>query len=177
MIRRRRRALPSVVVASALLAVSVLFAVSGAQLVLGDPPLLPLAEVQQIGGTVTWEHPLLIAAEVLVLLIGLALVGAALLPGRPTVLPLAPAHGLVSGTTRSSLVRALATAAREVDGVDRARLRVGTRRIRATVRTPLHDAAGLAEQVGAALEDRLSDVDLARRPSVRVRVTTSKDSP
>lgn len=175
MIRRHRRVLPSVVVASVLLVVGVLFAVSGAQLVLGRTPVLPVAAVQEFGGTVSWQHPLVIAAEVLVVLIGLVLVGTALLPGRPTVLPLASAHGLVSGTTRGSLVRALAAAAREVDGVDRARLRVRARRVRATVRTPLHDAAGLAEQVSAALQERLSDVDLARRPAVRVRVTTSKD--
>jgi hypothetical protein len=174
-IRRHRRVLPSIVVASVLLAVGVLFAVSGAQLVLDRTPVLPVDGVRELGGRVTWQHPLLIGAEVLVGLVGLLLIGAALLPGRPTVLPLAPAHGLVSGTTRSGLARALATTAREVDGVDSARLRVGTRRVRATVRTPLHDAAGLAEQVRAALRDRLSDLDLTRRPTVRVRVITSKD--
>ncbi|HEX4247706.1 MAG TPA: DUF6286 domain-containing protein [Pseudonocardia sp.] len=174
MIRRHRRVLPASLVALAGLAIAGLTATSCVQLLLHRPPVLPFAAVARLGASLTWAHPLVMAAGAVLAGLGVVLLAAAALPGSPTVLPLQPGRDIDTGATRASLVHTLCGTAADVDGVDRARLRIG-RKIRATVRTPLRDAADLAGQVEAALDRRLDDIALAHRPPVRVRVHTTKD--
>jgi hypothetical protein len=66
-------------------------------------------------------------------------------------------------------------AAADVDGVDRARVRAGARRVNATVRTPLREPGPLRDQVLAAINNRLTDIAPTRSPRIRVRVRTRSD--
>jgi Family of unknown function (DUF6286) len=175
-IRRSRRALPASLVALVLLVVCILLAVSCTQTLTGHRPWLPFAAMAGLGATLTAGSPSVLAAAVVLAVLGLVLLVAALAPGAPTVLPLLPGHSrLVSGVTQRSLTTALAVAAGEVDGVDRARVRVGGRRVHAVVRTPLRVPGPLREQVHAAIDTRLTDIAPTRSPRIRVRVSTRSD--
>lgn len=173
MIRRPRRSLPATLVALALLAAAFLIAVSCGQLLLDQTPLLPFAAVAQTGAAFTWNQVIVLAAAAVVAVLGLALMVAALSPGAPTIVALAPRDGQPhAGATRRSLARALTMAARNVDGVDKASVRVRPRTVTAAVRTPLREPADLPEQVRTAITERLDDIALAQRAQVRVRTTT-----
>lgn len=175
MTRHSRRSVPAVLVALALLAASVLTAVSCIQLLLGDPPLLPLAAIAKAAGNHTWNQSVVLAGAGLVTALGLVLLCAALIPGAPTVLGLDRRQSEPeAGATRRSLDRALTLAARDVDGVAKAAVRIKRRTITATVRTPLHEAATLPEHVHTAITDRLDDIALAHRPRLRIRTKTAK---
>lgn len=173
MIRRPRRSLLATLVALALFAAVFLIAVSCGQLLLDQAPLLPFAAVAETGAAFTWDEVIVLVAAAVVAVLGLGLMVAALFPGAPTVVALAPRDGQSdAGATRRSLARALAVAARNVDGVDKASVRVRPRTITAAVRTPLRDAADLPEQVRMAITERLDDIALAQHAQVRVRTTT-----
>jgi len=110
-----------------------------------------------------------VAVAAAVAVIGLLLLIAALTPGAPTVLPLTTTPGQPdTGATRASLTRALTATAADVDGVDKAAVRLRRTTLTATGRTPLRDPAGLAEHVRAALGDRLDDLAPTRRPRIRI---------
>ena len=173
MIRRPRRSLPATLVALALLAAAFLIAVSCGQLLLDQTPLLPFAAVAETGAALTWNQVIVLTAAAVVAVLGLALMVAALCPGTPTVIALAPRDGQPdAGATHRSLTRALTLAARNVDGVDKASVRVRPRTITAAIRTPLRDPADLPEQVRTAITERLDDIAPAQRAQIRVRTTT-----
>ncbi len=176
MIRRPRRTLPALLVALGLLAAAVLTAISCIQLLLGQPPLLPFAELARTASGLSWHQPVVLAGAAVITLLGLMLLAAALVPGTPTVLPLAPvADQPEAGVTRPSLSRSLANAAAAVDGIDHAQVRVRDWRVTATVRTPL-GSPGLDEQVRSALAERLDDIAPARHPRIRVRLSAARSS-
>jgi predicted membrane-bound mannosyltransferase len=175
-IRRSRRALPASLVAVVLLAICVLLAVSCVQTLTGHRPWLPFAAMASLAAGLTVSSPAVLAAAVLLAVLGLVLLFAALTPGSATVLPLQPGQTqLVSGVTQRSLTTALAVAAGDVDGVDKARVRVGGRSVHAIVRTPLHQPGPLRDQVHAAINKRLTDIAPTRSPRIRVRVSTRSD--
>lgn len=177
MIQRSRRSVPAGVVAVVVLAICVLVAVSCVQVLTGRPPWLPFSALAQLAAHSTATSPQVIAAAIVAGLLGLALLVAAFTPGPAAVLPLDPgSSGLPSGFARQSLTRALRATASDVEGVDKARVRLGTRRVKATITTPLHDPGSLREQVTAALDRRLTDIGPARRPHIRVRVKTRSES-
>ncbi len=177
MIRRPRRTLPATLVALVLLAAAALTAVSCVQVLTGRPPWLPFTAAAAFGATLTWSHPLTLVVALIVLLLGLVLLAAAVVPGAPTVLALVGAADQpTSGATRASVATALRNAAGAVDGVDTATVRVRGGAVTATVRTPIRESAALAEQVRAAITDRLDDLALARAPRIRVRVATRSDT-
>lgn len=171
MTQRTRRTLPAALTAAVLLAVCLLVAVSCAQALTGQPPWLPFDALAHLGTELTVRSPLVVALAVIIGVLGLVLLVAAAAPGAVTVLALDPGpSGLASGVTRRSLVRALQVSATGVDGVDKADVRLGTRRIRAKITTPLHEPGALREQVVRALTDRLADVAPTHTPVIRVRI-------
>ncbi len=177
MIRRSRRSLPAALVALVLLAGAVLVALSCIQVLVGQPPLLPFAAIAAAASTVTWNQPAVLIVAGVFTTLGLILLAAALIPGRPTVIGLAQHDGQPdAGATRRSLAQAVAGAAGTVDGVERARARLGSRTITATVLTSLRESQEIREQVQAAITDRLDDIALARRARIRVRVLTARGS-
>lgn len=177
MIRRPRRTLPALLVALGLLAAAVLTAISCVQLLLGQPPLLPFADLARTGRGLSWNQPVVLAGAAVITVLGLMLLAAALVPGTPTVLPLARVAGQPeTGVTRPSLSRSLTNAATAVDGVDHAQVLVRTWRVTATVRTARLRPPDLVERVRAAVTERLDDIGPARHPQIRVRVSTARSS-
>ncbi len=174
MIRRPRRTVPAVLVAVLLLAVAVLVTWSSAQVLLGQQPIVPFADLAAALAALTPADPPVLAAAALSAVAGLVLVVVAVVPGAPTVLALAtpaePASRLAAGVTRRSLIHTLSRAA-AVDGVDAARVRLDRRRVVVTARTPYRTAQpDLADQVRDAVTARLADVGLARPVTVAVRL-------
>lgn len=89
------------------------------------------------------------------------------MPGRPVVLPLESEDGVHAGITRRSLRAAVRDAADSVPGLESARVRLGSKKIRVKGRT--HEAAAeAAGSVRAAIDERLDLV----APRVRHTVTT-----
>lgn len=177
MIRRPRRTSTAVVVAVVLLAAAALTATSCIQALLGEPPLIALSAITTIGAAVSAAHPAVLAGAGVLAALGLLLLGIALTPGTPDVLPLA--RGVLSldtGVTRNSLAAALRSAAVDVDGVDKVRLKLTGARVTATVGTPLRGPGTLRKDVTAAIAARLDDIGPTRRPRVRVRVATTRST-
>jgi uncharacterized protein DUF6286 len=172
-IRRPARVGPATAVALVLLAAAVLVAVSCVQVLLGEQPLVPFAAAAATAAALTPSSPAVLAAAGATALVGLLLVGAAVLPGPATVLPLSGGDGPVrAGVTRGGVRVTLAAAARRVDGVAKADVQVRRRRVVAHVRTDRLDPRPVTDGVREVLTARLADIDLVRRPAVRVRTST-----
>jgi hypothetical protein len=177
MIRRPRRSLPSTLLALVLLAAAALVALSCIQLLRDQAPLIPFAALAAFGAGLHWHSPITLLAGAVAAVLGLLLLAAALLPGRPTVLPLAGRDDHMSaGVSRRSLRRDLTSTVIGVDGVSSAAVRVRRARIVAAVRTPAADASDLTEQVRQRLDERLTDIALARRPRLRIRVSPNRST-
>ncbi|WP_116050163.1 DUF6286 domain-containing protein [Amycolatopsis palatopharyngis] len=176
MIRRPRRSVPAIAVSLILLGVCALVATSAIQLLLGEQPLLSYDKAANSLHELAWnEIPVAIAGGTVAAL-GLVLVLFALLPGRPVVLPLADGDGSAvdSGTTRRGLRADLRSTAAAVDGVSGAKLRLRRGRASVRVTTNRTTSDGLAEAVRGAIEQRLDDIAPARRPKLRVRVSSRR---
>lgn len=173
---RPRRVLPASLAASLLTVAGAFATVHIVSTRLGHPVFRPrvTAGAVRLLHTLTWGDRLPVIAGGVLMLAGLLLVLAALLPGRTRTAPLAGDDPrFVMGLGRSSLRAALVAAAREVPGVERATVRLrGRLRPRAEVYvvTGFHDSEHLAEQVIAAVHERLADLAPVRVPEVAVRV-------
>ncbi|MET9259490.1 DUF6286 domain-containing protein [Amycolatopsis sp. NPDC004079] len=171
--RRTRRSLPASLTAGALLAVCVLVAVAVIQRLTGNQPWLDYRAVATAVHNAHWTDlvPALISGAVA--LVGLVLLWAALLPGKRRILPLTgdPDSGADTVGYRSAL-RAAATG---VDGVDRARLSTGSRKVKVRVKTARTRTDGLTDAVRSAVESRLDHIAPARRPAVSVRVRATRE--
>ena len=177
MIRRPRRSLPATLLALVLLTAAVLVALSCIQLLRHQSPLIPFAALAAFGASLHWNDPITLLAGAVAAALGLLLLTAALLPGKPTVLPLAGrADQTSAGVSRHSLRRDLTTTAAGVDGVSFATVRVRRARIIATVRSDAADTAGVPKQVRSRLDQRLTDIALARRPRLRIRVSSKRST-
>lgn len=175
MIRRPRRTVPATIVGVVLLALAVVVAVSCIQLIVGSPPLVPLGTVAGLGRGVSWNAPVVLAGGAVLALIGLVLLACAILPGTPKVLALASTNDHTdAGVARHSLGRDLASHARSADGITDAHVTVGARSVKVNARTLLGDRSGLSERVRDAVTERLEDINLARRPRVRVTITPER---
>ncbi|MEW9533022.1 DUF6286 domain-containing protein [Microbispora sp. NPDC049125] len=121
--------------------------------------------------SLTFGHPAVPAAAAAMIVSGAVLVALAVLPGRPRLVPLECDDPLlVLGLTREGLRRTVGAAAREVDGVQRAYVRIMRRRIEVTVVTDASHAGELLREVGAAVGDRLSGLGALCRHEVVVRL-------
>ena len=107
------------------------------------------------------------AAGVLLLLI-------ALRRGRPAALELtAPDEATEVLVTRRGLRKDLQRTAEDVDGVERASVRVRRRSARVTARCPTGGTDGVAEGIRTSVEGRLDDLRLVRPLRVSVRTRTA----
>ncbi|MGN2641731.1 DUF6286 domain-containing protein [Nocardia takedensis] len=170
MIRRPRRVTPAVLVALALLGLSVAVGVSLAQRLLDTSQYLSYDTVATELHARTWSDPLVLIVGIVVAVLGAALLVAALWPGRPAVLPLADGDDLRAGVSRGGLRTALRNAASTVDGVESPR--VGVRRKVVTVRGDAwrSDTDGVADQVCSAVNRRVQEIGSpVRRVRARLR--------
>src|SRR5690606_2009993 len=157
----------------ALIAAAVLVAVAG---LAGAPLRIPLVTeaADRAAGARLGDPGVQIASAVLAL-IGLLLIGSALVPGRTGWTALRTDDpDLVVGVSRPALKRALAAAAREVGGVRGARVSVRGRRVRVRVDSDLSGSPTLRDEVNAAVQRRLGELDPLRGMRVGTRVRFSR---
>ncbi|NYD49837.1 CBS domain-containing protein [Actinomadura luteofluorescens] len=125
-----------------------------------------------------WNDPDVLTAAGAVAALGVAFMAAAL-PGRLRGVPLAGADPRLAGVIgRAALRRALAAAAMEVPGIERARVRgLGIFRRGVLVRAATHyrNPANLADLVHDAVDARLDRIEPMHRPPVDVRLGWRKD--
>lgn len=178
MIRRPRRVVPATIVALVLLAAAVPTVWSGAQVLLGQSPVVPFAALATAAASLTWAAMPVLAAAGVLAVAGIVLILAAVVPGKPTVLALADRTWNSSqpsaGATRRSISTAVKAAASGVSGVDRATVGLSGRTVTATVHTPLRADPELTAQVRTAVTARLDDIAPARPLKVRIRTTAAR---
>ncbi|GAA0338969.1 DUF6286 domain-containing protein [Actinoallomurus spadix] len=175
---RPRRAVPAVLAAAALAAAAFLIAVEVITSLLShrSGSVLPVPYLAGLGRATRWADPLALAVACLLAVLGLLLILLALWPGRPRVIALAfDDPDVVVGITAAGLRRQLAQAARNVDGVTRARVRLRRGGVRVQAASPLRDPRGLPEQVERAVTGRLRELAPLRPPHVRVTVRNRED--
>ena len=103
--------------------------------------------------------------------VGVVLLLLAALPGRSRLVPVETSDPLiVIGITRVGLRRTLRAVAQEVDGVERARVRLRRRTIEVRVITGPESSGSMLRQVGIAVGDRLAAVGTLAGPEVIVRL-------
>ncbi|MEJ2889531.1 DUF6286 domain-containing protein [Actinomycetospora aeridis] len=178
MTRRSRRTLPATLVALVLLAAGALVATSAVQVLLGRTPLLAVDAVTEALARTTWQAPAVLVAAGVAAALGLVLLVAALWPGRTHVLPLVADPALpeivAGGWHRHDLAARLRRRALAVEGVEGATARVRRRRVRVTTRTHRAATGALREAVATAVRADLDTLGLARRPRLRVTVTSRR---
>ncbi|MCO5974014.1 DUF6286 domain-containing protein [Actinoallomurus soli] len=175
---RPRRAIPAIVTAAALAAATILIAVEVITALVSHRAgnVLPVPYLARLGRDTRWADPLALAVAALIAALGLLLLLLALWPGRPRVIALAfddPAA--LVGITVAGLRRQLAQAARTVDGVTGARVRVRRGGVRVRAVSPLRDPQGLAEQVEHAVTGRIRELAPLHPPRVHVTVRHRED--
>lgn len=172
--RRSRRSVPALLTALVLLGACVVTAVVAIQLLLGERPWLSYDAIAGSLHDLRWTDVLPAVAGGVLALLGLVLLLAAVVPGAATVLPL---DGLFdTGAARGGYRSTLRSAAAGVDGVSRARVRLGKRRAQVRVDTARSRPEGLADAVRTAVTQRLDQIGPVRRPSVEVRVRSPRRS-
>ncbi|WP_198659205.1 DUF6286 domain-containing protein [Nocardiopsis sp. FIRDI 009] len=122
-----------------------------------------------VGVPVTpWESPGAMMASAAAAALGLTLIVAALVPGVHASLR-ADDRAAVVGVSGRALRSLLTGAVHGVDGVARARVRVGRRSVRISVRAHVRDADGVSWRVEAVVLQRLGELAPLRSPRVVVR--------
>ncbi|WP_410631216.1 DUF6286 domain-containing protein [Amycolatopsis sp. cmx-4-83] len=173
--RRPRRSVPALLSALVLLGACVVITVVAVQMLLGERPWLSYDAVAGTLHDLRWTDVLPAVAGGVLALLGLVLVLAAVVPGAATVLPL---NGLFdAGAARGGYRSTLRAAAAGVDGVARARVKLGKRRAKIRVDTTRSRPEGLADAVHAAVTQRLEQIGPAGRPTVTVRVRAPRRNP
>lgn len=118
-----------------------------------------------------WDDTVILAVAGAIVVIGLVLLATAARPGRRADVPLATHDpGVRAALTPRSLSRTVTAATLDVDGVHHVQVTARRRSLSVRADSILRDPAGLSEQVSAAVERRLAELDLAHPPAIRVRV-------
>ena len=174
---RPRRVLPAVVVAAVLAAAAILAAIEVISTLVDRPVhVLPAGWLARVGRDVHWDDPAPLAVAAVACALGIVLIVLALAPGRSRMIALTAGDPqTVTGITRAGLRRYLAAAAMSVDGIARARVQLGRRRVRVRAASPLRDARGLSGQVEQAVTARLDELAPLRPRRVRVTVRKKED--
>jgi hypothetical protein len=174
---RPRRALPAAVTAAVLAIVAIFVLVEVIAALLHRPAVvLPVAWLARLGRDLSWDHPITLAVAAAVTASGLLLLALALSPGRPPAIPLNDNDpDVLMGVTPYALRRYAECAAGGVQGITRARVRVGRRRVWIEAVTPLHDTRGLIDEIGRAVEQRLEALALLHPPQLRINVRHRKE--
>ncbi|MFF3666851.1 DUF6286 domain-containing protein [Microtetraspora malaysiensis] len=125
--------------------------------------------------SITLGDPVVRSVASAMVVLGALLVALALTPGRPRLVAVETTDPhLVIGLTRSGLRRTLVSAARGVEGVEAARVRIHPRRIEVTVVTRTQGTGELLRAVGTAVGDRLAGLGVQGRQDVVVRLRRAR---
>lgn len=173
---RPRRSWPAFIVGAVIVVVAVIAAAEVISALVGSPlRIVPFDRATEYAGGARWNEPGVRVASVVLAVIGLVLLALALIPGRGGYLPLVTDDPeLVVGVSKPAMRRALAAAARDVDGVRAAHVRIGRRRVSVRAETHLRSGAGMREAVRSAVQRRLAELAPLRTLKVRSRVRFSK---
>lgn len=190
MTRRPRRTVPALLVALVLLALGALAATSAIQTLLGRTPVVSLDAVPSALSGVAWESPAVLIAAGVAALVGLVLLLAAILPGPSHVLPLSTAPAATgdtgewgpwsgggveeAGWHRHDLGVRLRRRAQTVEGVTGASATVRKRSVKVVARTHRATTDELRQAVESTLSTDLDTLGLARRPRLRVSVSSTR---
>ncbi|MFC4377264.1 DUF6286 domain-containing protein [Nocardia halotolerans] len=166
MTRRPRRVVPAVVVALVLCVLAVLVVVSLIQRLTGAREWVSYDSIATRLHDTTWGSVWVLGVGVVIIVLGLVLLAAAALPGKPVVLALESGDGIEAGITRRSLRHALADAAGRVEGLDKTRVRLRSKKIHVAGHTR-HGIERTAQEVGEAVADRLDRIKPATVPRLR----------
>jgi hypothetical protein len=118
----------------------------------------------------TWVQVAACAAMAL----GVWLLLLALTPGLRALLPMRRGGTVRAGLDREAAGLALRDRAMEVSGVQSARVRMGRRKARVRARSHFRALDEVRDDLEAALDARVGDLGLARRPSLKVDVHRPK---
>ena len=162
----------SLLLAVALIALGALVVAEVVLAAFGRPPLVPYADVVASLRDSRWSSVLARAVAAGLAVLGLLLLVLALRRGKPATLPLVDGvDGVRASVQRRGLQRRLSADAARVDGVRRAKVRVGRRRVKVKAASGLRDTTGLAEQVEQRLQASLDVLALQRPLPLKVRTT------
>ncbi|WP_336208310.1 DUF6286 domain-containing protein [Nonomuraea sp. LPB2021202275-12-8] len=175
-LRRSKRALrpartpAGVFVASVLTAALGLTTAEVVSALLGSPlGWVPVDQALAFASKSSWSE--LAPVALAVAGAGAALLLLALVPGRSRLVPVETSDPLiVVGITRAGLRRTLRAVAQQVDGVEKAKVRLRRRRIEVTVVTGPESSGAMLRQVGTAVGDRLAGVGTLATGEVVVRL-------
>jgi hypothetical protein len=171
---RPSRTVPATLTAAVLTLLGALVTIEVVSALLGAPArLVPYDGLLAWATTTQWADGVVILGAAVLVALGLLLLLLALVPGRPRLVPLRTGDpDLIIGMRRRDFARTLEHAAREVPGVDGARIGLLRRRADVVAYTSLRDRSGLADAVRQAVADRVAALDPVggRRVEVRLRV-------
>ncbi|NUR52381.1 MAG: alkaline shock response membrane anchor protein AmaP [Hamadaea sp.] len=163
-----------IVVALALIAVSVVAIIEVVAAAVGARPVLvDWPSALDWARRTRWDDTALKATGLLLALAGIALLLFELWPSRVRRLPVdSPDANMDAAVTRRGLAQDMTAAAGEVDGVTPERVKVGRNRIRvlASARDSLPERVTLQEDVAASASRHLDRMRLSRRPRLNVTV-------
>ncbi|WP_306364449.1 DUF6286 domain-containing protein [Nocardia sp. CC227C] len=174
MIRRPRRVGTAVVVALALLALSVAVIVSLVQRLTGTGEILSYDSVATRLHDTEWGDVVVLAVGATAAVVGLALIALAAIPGRAVVLPLRTVDGSDAGIERRSLRTALHRSAAGVPGIEKARIKVRGKGVRVSAASDRVDISELPDTVHAALADTLDRISPRHPTRVRARLRPAR---
>jgi hypothetical protein len=190
MTRRPRRTLPAFLVALVLLALGALAATSAIQTLLGQTPVVSLDAVPSALSGVAWQSPIVLIVAGVAALVGLVLLLAAILPGPSHVLPLSSGPATTgdadqwgpwsgggveaAGWHRNDLAQRLRRRAQTVEGVTGATAKVRGRRAKVVAKTHRGSTDELRQAVESVLSTDLDSLGFARRPRLRVSVSSTR---
>lgn len=160
-------------VSLAVIAVAVVVTVEVARWFVGEPAwLVPWRSWEADLSRVRADDPALLVTAAVVAVVGLLLLVFELKPRRPDSLRAAPLlPGVHTVVTRKGIASAAETAARSVGGVTGASTSVARSRVAVTARTRTRgEDRALRGRVRQAVEQALAELQLERRPKVRVRI-------
>jgi hypothetical protein len=169
----------SVLIALALLVLGLTITVEVVHTFFGQPGhlLLPWEDLARWARGSTWNDLLVRALGAALTILGLALLLTEIRRRRPGLVTLSPrVDGVTSGVTRSSLNRALAATAADVDGVRSASATLRRRRADIKAVTALRDPGDLQSRINATVSERVQHLDLVATPAVRVRLRKKTSS-
>ncbi|MDP9865512.1 MULTISPECIES: DUF6286 domain-containing protein [Streptosporangium] len=169
---RPRRVIPAVITAALMTVIGVLVAVETVSALLGRPVRwVPYDRMLSWASSTPWNDPRVMVGASVVTALGLLLVLLALVPGQPRLIPARTGDpDLIIGMRRHGFTRALAHAARRVQGIDRAHVRLRGRTAQVTVDSHMWDVTGLAEAVRLAVTERITALAPVDDYAVRVNL-------
>ncbi|MFJ2031931.1 DUF6286 domain-containing protein [Streptosporangium sp. NPDC087985] len=169
---RPRRVVPAVITAALLTVIGVLVAVEAISALLGRTVRwMPYDRILGWASSTPWNSPQVVLGASVVTVLGLFLLLLALVPGRSRLIPARTGDpDLIIGMQRRGFTRSLAHAARQVQGIDHAQVRLHGRTAQVTADSLLRDTTGLAEAVRLTVTERIAALAPVDDYSVRVNL-------